>query len=216
MELDRVTKEMALRVAATLISDNAIVQEDWVNRHKSTSTDLVSTLSDEEDNYIAVMCFAPVYLHEGRLTRLSLRRECIRDIKVLKDFRPLLKQLFVFVDSACIFFKKQPDGSFVELPYKYGYERVDGVVNEFQGGLVLPLPLGAKFWFDIDNERIWLDPPKSVYENNYIDINRDCWMDCLYFESVMCGGEIDEDEMCDECPIRNIIGVNKTTDDVGL
>lgn len=204
MKLKNWTNESVLKVAATLISDNVVAQEDWVNRHKGS--DLVSDLSDIEDNYIAVMCFAPVYFMKGSITRLHINRECIRDIKVMKDFKPIFYHLFLFVDSAYVIFKKQSDGNFIELPYKYGYEKVNGTVNEFHGGLVLPLPENSKFWIDIDGERVWIDSPKSAYENNYLDINRNCWMDCTYFESVMGGGEIDEDEMCEECPIRNIMG----------
>lgn len=214
MKLNKSTEEMALRVAATLISDNVLAQEDWVNRHKGS--DLVSDLSDIEDNYIAVMCFAPVYFTEGSITRLPICRECIRDIKVLKDFKPILNQLFVFVDSAYVIFKKQSDDSFVELPYKYGYLKTEGGINEFQGGLVLPLPQDSKFWIDIGNERIWIDPPKSAYENNYIDLNRSCWMDCTAFESVMGGGEIKDEEICEDCPIRDIMGKTLKTSSLKL
>lgn len=209
MKLNKATEEMALRVAATLISDNTVVQEDWVNKYKDK--DLVSGLSDEEDNYIAVMCFAPVYIMKDNITRLSLRRDCIRDIKVMKDIKPIFNHLFAFVGSAYVIFKKQPDGDFVELPYQYGYERADGVINDFHGGLILPLPQKSKFWVDIDNERIWIDPPKSAFESNCLDINRNCWMDCTYFESVMGGGEINEDEMCDDCPIRLIAKDSKSS-----
>ncbi|WP_324823638.1 hypothetical protein [Sinanaerobacter sp. ZZT-01] len=214
MKMKSWTKESVLNVAATLISDNVVVQEDWVNRHKGS--DLVSDLSDIEDNYIAVMCFAPVYFMKGSITRLHINRECIRDIKVMKDFKPIFNHLFLFVDSAYVIFKKQSDGNFIELPYKYGYEKVNGTVNEFQGGLVLPLPKNSKFWIDIDGERVWIDPPKSAYENNYIDVNRNCWMDCTYFESVMGGEEINDNEMCEYCPIRDVIGRDTDTKEPSL
>ncbi len=203
MNKSRITKEMALKVAATLVSDNIAAQDDWIKRHEGG--DFCLDLSDQEGNYVAIMCFAPVYMNKQSLTRLSPYRDCIRGIRITKDLNCIFHQMFVFIDSAYIIFKKQPDGNLVELPYKCGYDYEEGDSHEFIGGLLLPLPADVKFWVDIGSERIWIDPPKSAFESDYINANQACWMDCTYFDRVMGGGEINEDEMCEDCPIRDLM-----------
>lgn len=205
MKLNKATEEMALRVAATLISDNVAAQEDWVERHQGKGYFVDN--SENEAKYIVVSCFAHSYFTGGQLYITSPVKDCIRAVKVWDKLNIPLKNLFIFIGLSYVIFKKQPDGTYVEIPYECGFDLYEKVY-EYKRAFYLPLPVGAKFWVDVDSERLWIDPPKSAFEVNHIDINRQCWMDCLYFESVMCGGEIDEDKMCEDCPIRDIMNID--------
>lgn len=150
--------EDALRLAATLISENLMVREIWVEEHKGLVEDWSKqTNLLEKINYVAISCFAPIYIVNNTFTRLSMCRGCIHAIHPLKDLESFIRRVQHFPTSGFVLFKRV-NNYFEEIPYVCGYT-ID-TKEKVLDGLVLPLPPDSKFWVEVNGQRFECDAPK--------------------------------------------------------
>lgn len=149
--------EDALRLAATLVSENLTVREIWVEEHQELITDWKNLTSDlDVINYVAVSCFAPIYIVDNTFTRLDTRRDCIRAINPLGSLKSFIDRIENFPTSGFVLFKRV-NNYFEEVSVKCGYSI--GMKDKVFKGLALPLPKGAMFWIEIDDERFECSTP---------------------------------------------------------
>lgn len=149
--------EDALRLAATLISENLTAREVWVEEHKELVNDWKKlTSSLDMINYVALSCFAPIYIVDNTFTRLDIRRDCIRAIHPLCSLKSFIDRVKHSPTSGFVLFKRV-NNYFEEVSVKCGYSI--GMKDKEFMGLTLPIPKNAKFWVEIADERFECSPP---------------------------------------------------------
>ena len=150
--------EDALRLAATLVSKNLTAREIWVEEHQELINDWDKQTSGlDVINYVAVSCFAPIYIVDNTITRLETHRDCIRAIHPLGDLKSFINWNLNFPTSGFVLFKRV-NNYFEEVSVKCGYSLAEKE-RVFFMGLTLPLPKGAKFWIEIEDERFECPTP---------------------------------------------------------
>lgn len=149
--------EDALRLAATLVSENLTVREIWVEEHQELVNDWGTQTSNlDVINYVAVSCFAPIYIVDNTFTRLDTHRDCIRAIHPLGNLKSFIDRIEHFPTSGFVLFKRV-NNYFEEVSVKCGYSI--GMKDKVFEGLALPLPKGAQFWIEIEEERFECPTP---------------------------------------------------------
>ena len=163
--LKKWSKEEILNAVSSLVSEDDYVRENWVRGH--LESDIVSTwdaLSETMDvKYILVACFAPIYVCDGKMTRLSPRREYIHCISPAESLKTLVGRMLAFPGDGFVVFKKVDD-HFEEIPFRYGYVGKD-VVKEFSGSLIIPFPKDSVFWLEADGKRFETATPSYKKSN---------------------------------------------------
>lgn len=149
--------EDALRLAATLVSENLTAREIWVEEHQELVNDWKNQISNlDVINYVAVSCFAPICIVDNTFTRLDTRRDCIRAINPLGNIKSFIDRIEHFPTSGFVLFKRV-NNYFEEVSVKCGYSLAEK--EKVFRGLTLPLPEGAKLWVEIEDERFECPTP---------------------------------------------------------
>lgn len=143
--------DVVLDTVSGLVCDDFYSRSRWVEKNRKrlqVSWEPLERTMDEI-NYLVVLCYAPIYVVDGVITRLEPQRDCIRGVHPAETIEQVLYKIFSFPTVGFVVFKKTERG-FEEVSLKICCPNKNGGFTE--KAMISPFENGDKVFVSIEDK----------------------------------------------------------------